>query len=155
GLACLPLPTGSLTGRIALILRGQCNFSVKLDDVQNAGASAALVYADAVQGDPFTMAVGAAALPASMISHDAGVLFQQQLARSPTLSATITFTLGPLTTRTDGLVSFSSQGPNVDLTVKPDLIAVGTNFYTATQKFDPRGEMFDPSGYTITQGTSF
>src|SRR5262249_54848216 len=86
---------------------------------------------------------------------DAGVLFQQQLARSPTLSATITFTLGPLTTRTDGLVSFSSQGPNVDLTVKPDLIAVGTNFYTATQKFDPRGEMFDPSGYTITQGTSF
>ncbi len=44
--------------------------------------------------------------------------------------------------------------------MKPDLSAVGTNFYTATQKFDTSGEntsgeMYDPTGYTVSQGTSF
>jgi hypothetical protein len=39
--------------------------------------------------------------------------------------------------------------------MKPDLVAVGTNFYTAAQKFDRRGGLYDPSGYGVTQGTSF
>jgi minor extracellular serine protease Vpr len=155
GLACLPLPTGSLQGRIAFIFRGDCNFSVKLTNAQSAGAVAALVVADAAQQDPFTMGVGSATLPAEMISNADGIKIQEQLAQNPSLSATLTFTLGPLLVSTDGLVSFSSQGPNVDLGIKPDLVAVGINFYTATQKFDPGGEMFDASGYTITQGTSF
>src|SRR5262249_5100422 len=55
---------------------------------------------------------------------------------------------------TNGLVNFSSQGPSVDFSVKPDLIAVGTNLYTAAQKYDTRGALYDPSGYTVTQGTS-
>ncbi len=155
GLACLALPTGSLQGRIALILRGQCNFSVKLDNAQHAGAVAALVVVDADQKDPFTMGVGTATLPASMVGNADGVQIGQQLAQDPSLTATLSFTLGPLTVGTEGLVGFSSQGPSVDLGVKPDLIAVGINFYTATQKSDSKGEMFDPSGFTITQGTSF
>ena len=155
GLACQPLPGGSLQGRIALILRGQCNFSVKLINAQSAGAVAALVVVDAQQNDPFTMGVGAATLPASMVGAADGAQIQKQLAQNPSLTVTINFGLGPLSVSTGGLVSFSSQGPSVDLGVKPDLIAVGINFYTATQSYDRKGEMYDPSGYTITQGTSF
>jgi minor extracellular serine protease Vpr len=155
GLACLPLPNGSLQGRIALILRGTCTFTVKLTNAQSAGAVAALVVVDAQEQDPFTMGVGTASLPASMVGNADGAVIEQQLAQNPSLSATLTFTLGPLSASTDGLVTFSSQGPSVDLSVKPDLIAVGVNFYTATQTFDKKGEMYDPTGYTITQGTSF
>jgi subtilisin family serine protease len=155
GLACLPLPNGSLQGRIALILRGQCNFSVKLTNAQSAGAVGALVIVDAQQQDPFTMGVGTASLPASMISYTDGVQIQQQLAQNSSLTVTLNFALQPLTVSTAGIVSFSSQGPSVDLGVKPDLTAVGINFYTATQSYDTKGELYDPSGYTITQGTSF
>jgi minor extracellular serine protease Vpr len=155
GLACQSLPNGSLQGRIALILRGQCTFSVKLINAQSAGAVAALVVVDAQQQDPLTMDVGSASLPASMVGNADGVVIEQQLAQNPSLSATLTFTLGPLSANTGGLVSFSGQGPSVDLSVKPDLIAVGINFYTATQTFDKKGDMYDPTGYTITQGTSF
>ena len=87
GLACQPLPAGSLQGRIAFILRGNCNFEVKLDYAQQAGAVAALVYADPVQQSPFTMGVGAATLPATMIANSDGVLIQQQLAQNPSLGS--------------------------------------------------------------------
>jgi subtilisin family serine protease len=155
GLACDPLPAGSLTGRIAFILRGVCNFEVKLDNAQQAGAVAALVYADPQQQDPFIMGVGAATLPSSMIANSDGVQILRQIAQTPSLTATVSYTIQPLLTSTDGLVSFSSQGPSVDFGLKPDLIAVGIDFYTAAQTFDPRGVLYSSSGYTVTQGTSF
>jgi subtilisin family serine protease len=155
GLACLPLPTGSLTGRIAFILRGDCTFETKLFNAQRAGATAALVYTYQTDPDPFTMSVGTAPLPASMIGYDAGTAIAGRLAQESGLSATLTFTVGPVLVSRDGLVGFSSQGPNVDLNVKPDMAAVGTNFYTAAQKSDPRGALFDPTGFGLTQGTSF
>ncbi len=155
GLACQALPAGSLKGRIALILRGDCNFSVKLDYAQQAGAMAALVYADAAQQSPFVMGVGTSPLPAAMIANSDGVLIQQQLGQNPALTATLDFSLQPQLVDAGGVVFFSSQGPSVDLSVKPELAAVADNFYTATQTFDPKGELYDPSGYTITQGTSF
>jgi subtilisin family serine protease len=155
GLACLPFPLESLTGKIAFILRGTCTFEEKLNNAQRAGAIAALVYTYASDPDPFTMSVGSATLPATMIGYSTGTAVRDRLAREPGLAATLSFTMGPILVSRDGLVGFSSQGPNVDLSVKPDLAAVGTNFYTAAQKLDVRGALYDPAGYTMTQGTSF
>src|SRR6266851_5235262 len=155
GLACLPLPTGSLQGRIALILRGECTFEEKLNNAQRAGAIAALIYTQETQPDPITMSIGTATLPASMIAYAAGIDILRRLGQNPSLSATLTFSVGPVMTATDGLVGFSSKGPGVDLGLKPDLVAVGTNFYTAAQKVDRRGALYDVGGYTLTQGTSF
>jgi minor extracellular serine protease Vpr len=155
GLACDSLPAGSLTGRVAFILRGVCDFEVKLDNVQQAGAVAALVYADPQQQDPFIMGVGAATLPASMIANSDGVQVLQQLTLNPALTVTLSYALTPAPVSTDGIVSFSSQGPSGDLSLKPDLVAVGVNFYTAAQKFDPKGVLYSATGYTVTQGTSF
>ena len=41
--ACEALPAGSLSGKIALIDRGTCAFTVKVKNAQNAGATAAIV----------------------------------------------------------------------------------------------------------------
>jgi hypothetical protein len=43
----------------------------------------------------------------------------------------------------------------VDYSIKPDLTAVGENFYTAAETVDSAGDLYNPSGYIITQGTSF
>ena len=56
----------------------------------------------------------------------------------------------------------SSRGPspgtfaNVPTNViKPELVAVGANVYTATQKLDPNGDAYNASGYTSVTGTSY
>jgi len=35
------------------------------------------------------------------------------------------------------------------------MVAVGTDMYMATSNFDSNGEMYDPSRYTVADGTSF
>jgi minor extracellular serine protease Vpr len=50
----------------------------------------------------------------------------------------------------------SSRGPSIgEYAIKPELVAVGVDVYTATQRMDPNGELYDPSGYASVQGTSF
>ena len=50
----------------------------------------------------------------------------------------------------------SSRGPSTrENAIKPELVAVGTDMYTATQRFDPNGDLYDPTGYTVGHGTSF
>jgi subtilisin family serine protease len=67
------------------------------------------------------------------------------------------------TTEFDTMSVTSSRGPSVfrvnrptaENGIKPEVVAVGTDLYMATQKYDPNGDMYDPSGYTAAQGTSF
>jgi len=153
GLACGTLPEGSLQGRVALILRGTCLFEEKLNNAEKAGAVAAVVYTD--DRPVAIMSVGSATLPAVMVSNDAGLAIKKRLEERPDLKVTVHFRPGPVAIDPDRLASFSSRGPNTDESVKPDLAAVGTGIYTATQKFNPEGEMYDESGYTSESGTSF
>ena len=156
GLACSPLAAGSLTGEIALILRGSCTFEAKLNNAAAAGAVAAVVYATPAQPDAIPMAVGAATLPAQMVSSGDGLAIQQQLqtAGGP-VAATQQFAVASVPIDAYRVASFSSAGPNVDGSIKPDLLAVGAEIYTATQSFDPYSDMYDPSGYIYAEGTSF
>ena len=55
----------------------------------------------------------------------------------------------------DQVSTFSSLGPNIDGSVKPDVMAPGTDVFTATQSLDPTGNLYDVSRYTAVQGTSF
>jgi subtilisin family serine protease len=155
GLACSALPAGSLKGNIALILRGSCTFETKLNNAQQAGAVAGLVYAAQDAPDPIPMAVGSATLPAEMISNGDGSALKQSLASHPSLAGTLQFTLNAVPVLANRLTDFSAAGPSVDLGVKPELIAVGQDIYVATQTLDPNGEMYDPSGYILVDGTSF
>ncbi|HZT32529.1 MAG TPA: S8 family serine peptidase [Bryobacteraceae bacterium] len=153
GMACSALPDSSLSGSIALILRGVCLFEDKLNNAQKAGAVGALVYTDQERPDPIIMSVGSASLPAEMVSYSNGLEIKK-LAGSA-LQATLSFTLGPLWVDPNRLAGFSARGPDTNGAIKPDLVAVGANLYTAAQKNDPVGDLYDANGYVVEQGTSF
>jgi len=155
GRACSALQAGSLTGKVALILRGACAFETKLNNAQNAGAVGAVVYAAADSPSPIYMSVGFATLPAEMVSNADGTAIKQALAGGATPDGTLHFELAPIPTPDLRLTDFSAAGPNVDLSIKPDVVAVGQNFYTATETLDSGSVMYDPSGYILADGTSF
>jgi minor extracellular serine protease Vpr len=152
GLACGLLPANSLNNAIALIQRGSCNFEVKLDYAQAAGALAAVIYDNVPNEALVLMGVGHAPLPAVMISNADGLTLKR--LTTGTQNATIQF-YQPTYVNPASLATFSAAGPSVDNSIKPDLTAVGENFYTAAQTTDSTGELYNPTGYIVTQGTSF
>ena len=155
GLACNALPSGSFSNKVVLILRGSCAFATKIKNAAAAGASAVLVYAAADAPDAIPMDVGTATLPAEMISNSDGVALKQAIAAGTASVATLTFTLSPVSVDAFRVADFSAAGPSVDYSIKPDLVAVGQDFYTATQSYDANGGMYDPSRYILVDGTSF
>ena len=153
----------SVSGKIVLIARGPsgggaCSFATKLSNAQAAGAVAGLISDYQANSDAGTLVVmteGSATLPAQSIGFYDAQALSQQVAQAP-LSLTIGFTEGaPFAVTPNYLVSFSSTGPNVDLSIKPDVSAIGENVYMATQYLDSYGQMYDSTGYTIASGTSF
>lgn len=153
GRACSALPANSLPGSIALIFRGSCTFESKVNNAQAAGAVGVLIY-DNVPGEgPINWTAGSATLPSEMIANADGLALQQQIAAG--FMVTLGFSLQPFYTDPARLTAFSAQGPNVDFSVKPDLVAVGQNIYTAAGRFDSNGDVYDPSGYLLVAGTSF
>jgi minor extracellular serine protease Vpr len=131
GLTCDPLPGGSLTGLIPLILRGTCLFETKLSNAALAGATAAIVYTDKLSPDPFTMGVGSARLPAAMVSNSDGLDIKRRLGDSSGLRATVDFSVRPFPVSPNRIGTFSSRGPNTDFSIKPDLLATGVSLTTA------------------------
>ena len=67
----------------------------------------------------------------------------------------MSFAQAPFSIDPNSIAPFSSLGPSVDLSVKPDLLAVGENFYTAAQTTDASGELYNATGYVVSQGTSY
>ena len=90
--ACAGAPTNILTGKIALINRGNCNFTVKVLAAQAAGAIA-VIMVNNVAGAPIIMGGGpdpSIIIPAVMVSNTDGAIFVAQLANglNVTLSGT-------------------------------------------------------------------
>lgn len=152
GLACNALPNGSLEGQIALILRGECFFEVKLLNAEAAGAIGAIVYTDRGRPEAIGMEVGPARLPAQMVSYADGAAIKDLLAEP--VEATLHFTLAPVWVDPQNIAGFSARGPSVDNGVKPDLLATGTYVYTAALR-SFGAEIFSRDGYTDVNGTSF
>ena len=68
-----------------------------------------------------------------MLDSRDGAAVKLQLAADPSMPAMLTFQVTAIPYTLNGITDFSSQRPNVDLSNKPDLVAVGTDIYTATQ----------------------
>jgi extracellular elastinolytic metalloproteinase len=93
--ACEKLPRGSLTNAIALADRGNCDFTVKATNVQNAGA-AAIIVANNVDGPVVTMggSAGRVSIAGVMVSKSDGAALKAlggatatvKLADTPPLS---------------------------------------------------------------------
>jgi len=89
---CTALPAGSLTGKIGLIERGTCAFTIKVKNAQNAGASAAIIYNDALNGDTLLNMSGTDAtitIPSVFIGNTEGEYIKTHLSASTTVNVTL------------------------------------------------------------------
>ncbi|MGI9342570.1 MAG: S8 family serine peptidase [Gammaproteobacteria bacterium] len=129
--ACEPIVNGTdMDGQVALIQRGGCDFQVKIENVEAAGAIAAVVFNNQSELIIMSGTRGSVAIPAVMIGQADGQLLQTELDNDVIVEITLDKTL--LVTQADGgnaMGSFSSRGPNLTALdiLKPDVTAPGVN----------------------------
>ena len=166
GLACSALPAGSLTGAIALIQRGTCFFSDKINFAQSAGAVGVIIYQLSGRDDILNILSGAqnTGIPAVVIGNTDGNSLKSLLASNSGVTASLDPAFATAGATSNTVASFSSRGPAIGLfanaadvarAIKPELVAPGDSLYTATQKFDPNGDVYSATGYAAVSGTSY
>ncbi|MBK5291974.1 MAG: S8 family serine peptidase [Acidobacteriia bacterium] len=157
GRACSPLTNGSLTGAIALVQRGNCSFIAKVQNAQRAGAVGVVIQQQ--DGTDFLFpptGLGETGIPAMMIGNTGGKALQEFLRTNPDRAASMDPAVITVAQAADLVAFFSTHGPSIGGgAIKPELVAVGQEIYAATQRFDPNGDMYHPTGFTAVQGTSF
>jgi subtilisin family serine protease len=149
--ACAPFATGSLTGAIALVTRGTCDFVVKVRNVQAAGGIGAIV----VNREPGLLVMGTDELPnqptipAFLVDQaDAGALKAANGA-STTLPKFGEYEFD--SAGNDVIADFTSWGPtDVAFRVKPDVMAPGVNVVSSIPRSYCNG---DPC-FAFFNGTS-
>ncbi len=151
GLACAAVAPGALAGKIVLLQRGSCAFEDKLKTVAAAGALGAIVFNNADDPARIVMQVGTQiSIKAVFLSRADGLQLRQKLAGRDA-GAVVAFKEFE-TSDPDRLANYSSRGPSLDLAIKPDLVAVGTNVGTAW--FGTQPNRPETSPYVIGSGTS-
>jgi len=147
-LGCSPYPAGTFTNQIAVIRRGTCTFATKVTNAYNAGAIGVVVVNNAA-GFPIAMGgLETTQIPAVMVTlADGNNIINWYNTHSTTYTPTLEIlpNLGRFTdtTQADIIASFSSRGPNLDDTIKPDVTAPGVNILSAVL-----------DGFALYQGTS-
>ncbi|WP_165699973.1 cell wall-binding repeat-containing protein [Ornithinimicrobium ciconiae] len=151
GNGCATFPTGSMTGDIALIQRGACNFQVKVDNAANAGAIAVVMYNN-VSGPPTAPGgLTTTTIPSVMITLESGEALQAYAAANDPVEVSIgtDVVLVEDDTWTDLVAGFSSRGPSQFDMLVPTLAAPGVNILAA---YSESGG--DPLQYGVISGTS-
>ncbi len=144
-----PLPTGSLSGAIALVSRGNCSFVSKAQRVLEAGAIG-MVLVDNRPGEATQIPVPVA-LPAGMVSDLDGQRLQTALAASSGRgNVRIQTGVQQIDTGRSGIVTyFSSAGPTAfGHLLKPDLAAPGSQILSSVTR------AFNSSRFDVFDGTS-
>lgn len=146
GDACSPLDM-DLSGKTAIIKRGDCTFHEKALHAQNAGAEAVILYNNAPgRFSPTVAGTPVITIPVVAISDTEGALINNKLDEGP-VSLTWTDEVMNAINPTGGLISsFSSYGLSPDLTLKPDIGAPGGMIYAPYP--------LAKGGYATLSGTS-
>jgi subtilisin family serine protease len=152
-----PFAAGSLTGKIALIERGVCNFSDKVYNAQFAGAIGAVIYNPAGNETLITMGAGLFAdrvtINSVLVRNSNGVAMLGHYNANPG-TATMEFFHNPHATTAVGdlMASFSSRGPTQEKTIKPDVVAPGQDVFSGGYAVGPFPTPF--VGFGSASGTS-
>lgn len=152
GLLCdtSDIAAGALAGKIALIQRGTCTFSEKVNNAAALGAEAALIFNHDGEGknQRMTMRGDPVFIPAGFVAHGDGTILEGHDGGQVTVSASDDIrTLPDPYFPADQIASFSSRGPRgTDSMLKPDLAAPGVGIYAA--------EMGTGDGGVAKSGTS-
>ena len=132
--ACGPLENAeALAGRIALIERGNCNYTDKVLMAQASGAVGVIIVNN-VTGTPVAMTgtpVLPIVIPCVMISQGDGFLLKARLLSGPVLAQLSGANRIPTGTQVDQISSFSSRGPASPFSLlKPDISAPGQGVFS-------------------------
>ena len=138
-----------VAGKIAVISRGQINFSLKLYNAEQAGAVGAIIY----NNEPGTIYLQMANedgslndgisgdVPCASVSMEVGAA----LAAAENKTLTVSESDGPVPSDEAGQMSlFSSWGVTPSLELKPEITAIGGNMYSC----------YDDGQYGMMSGTS-
>ncbi len=139
------IPAGTFTGSVAYVRRGNCNFSEKITNAVNAGATFVLIGNN--QAGPLSMDTTGAptTVPAYSVKQVPGDTIRDFIAANPT---TATFSFDPSQKKGDVLADFSLRGPvptGYLQVTKPDITGPGVQIYAAVS---------DPDQYRYISGTS-
>jgi len=142
---CAAFAAGSLAGKIVLVDRGACNFTLKVKNVGDAGGLVAIIGLIA-PGDPFTGADGGdgpITIPGFMISQADSNTLKSELDTG----VTIRFDPAEGIPLVGHMVGSSSRGPTM-LTnrVKPEIGAPGASVSAIAGRFNLTGPFGGTSG---------
>lgn len=157
--ACAPLTNPeAIAGQVALIARGTCNFSDKILNAQNAGATGVVVYSDnrtplAMGGDGTGITI-----PGRMITNEDGLALAEASVAS---TVTVTWSDVGITIEDEVqgnlMADFSSRGvnPQTNDIIKPDITAPGVQILAANSEDQlDFGGNEDGQPFHYLQGTS-
>ena len=121
--------TVRMSGNIAFIERGGCDFDVKVENAEDAGAIAVVVFN--IAGDPIVMTgdSGLSDIPAVMIGGADGTMLLDEINNGERIDIVLDKSFF-LTVNDTGnvMATFSSRGPGVVQDIlKPDVTAPGVN----------------------------
>jgi minor extracellular serine protease Vpr len=142
---CAAFPAGSLAGKIVLVDRGTCNFTLKASNISVAGGEVAIIGLIA-PGDPFTGADGGDRpidIPAFMISQADSNTLKSELGTG----VTVRFDPAEGIPLVGHMTGSSSRGPTM-LTnaVKPEIGAPGASVSAIAGRFNATGPFGGTSG---------
>jgi uncharacterized protein (TIGR03437 family) len=176
---------GPLADQWALIEQSSsCSFDAQAQNATAAGAIGIIFYMSSSGTPAFPDGEGGSICinnansqcdlygPGVLISASDGQNLKTYIDANP--RALVTIDTGgaeealPSTTPVNTLASYSSYGPAIDGSIKPDMVAPGgfdvwltpypstsNGMYTVGQSYDPNGELFSTNGYVAANGTSF
>ncbi len=133
------------TGKAVIIDRGACNFTTKVLNAQNKGASFVIVANNAPGDGAFIMGGEdeKVTIPSVMISKEDGDAIKAALAEGDVAYEVTSIEVSTA----GGIATFTSRGPSIAGTLKPEITAPGTAILTA---FPGGGDKLSP-----ISGTSF
>ncbi len=159
GIACDPLDLQQPFDRWVLAQRDQdeCTFTEKVNYIEEAGGTGVLFFDDSGHSGDLPTVIGTT-IPSMMIDQDTGNLIKDAILDSGNVQIKISG--GQISDRRitpDELSLFSSIGPSVGYTLKPDVVTVGEGSFAATQNDDTVEVSvpgFAASGFAWLSGTS-
>ncbi len=141
-----------VSGKIALIQRGELAFDEKIKNAKNAGAKSVIVYNNVDGQIPAYLGEVVGLIPSFRLSKADGERLKELG------EGTFTFeTLSNTKTEGDHLADFSSRGPvNGNYDIKPDVVAPGVSIFSTTPEFinDPQDGINYGNAYVRMSGTS-
>jgi len=148
---CSAFAAGTFTNAVALVSRGTCSFSIKVNNAAAAGALAVVISDNRVEG-PLTPSVPGTTVPAYTVLQSQGTDLQTFLAaNSNTGTAVIPYPPSRLPQQPDELAGFSLLGPAGISVMKPDVQAPGVNILAAVANDGTAG---GPDLVALYNGTS-